>query len=260
MRVLCKIRKEPVYRREAFERGLRVTGFTLHDKPFKPDGPLDWLVIWNRKRGHDEQEAQQWELRGGKVIVAENGYLQRQDKTTYAISIGQHNGAGDFPVHDEDRFTKLGFPLMPWRTSEHFTETVIRLQRGIGSTLMASPSEWPTSTMRFVEARSHGPVRIIHHPGNFAPRVPPEKDLQFAKQFITWGSSMGVLALTLGIPVVYGAPHWICEEGASRLSDFPSLKMDYTARDAAMHRMSWGQWHFDEIATGEPFARIKDAL
>lgn len=259
MRVVCKIRKEPYYRRDAFERGLRVTGFTLHEK-MKPTGPMDWLVIWNRKRGHDEQEAAQWELLGGTVIVAENGYLQRQDKTCYAISVGQHNGAGTFPVGDEDRFTKLGFPLMPWRSPEHFSETVVRLQRGIGSALMASPGDWPTRTLQLVQGRTQGPVRVIQHPGNFAPRVAPIEDLKMAKQFITWASSMGVLALTLGIPVAYGAPRWICEEGASHLLNFPSLRRDYSARDKAMHRMSHGQWHYEEIATGEPFARIKDML
>ena len=39
-----------------------------------------------------------------------------------------------------------------------------------------------------------------------------------------------------------------------------ALKRDYDARDKAMHRMSHGQWHYEEIATGEPFARIKAML
>jgi hypothetical protein len=189
-RAVCKIRKEPYYRRDAFERGLRVAGFTLHDslKVTELLDKTDWLVIWNRKRGLDEAEATKWEQRGGTVIVAENGYLQQTDKTHYAISVGQHNGAGTFPVLDEDRFTKLGFPLMPWRQSEHFNEVVIRLQRGIGSQLMASPGGWPAMVSRIVAERWKGKAHIIPHPGNFAPRVPPVQDLARARYFITWSS------------------------------------------------------------------------
>lgn len=253
MRALCLIRKEPYYRRQSFEDGLRRVGFKLVDK-LVPAGPEDWLVIWNRKAGRDEAQADDWERRGGTVIVAENGYLQKVDKTTYAISVHGHNGSGWFPIGDEDRFSKLGFALKPWRAGG--TEIVIRGQRGIGSALMASPPLWAEKAAAKVKRLTSSPVRIIPHPGNHAPKAPPKQDLRHASAMVIWCSSMGVLALVEGIPVFYAAPRWVCSESGSPLSKFPESNRNDSCRKAALHRMSHGQWHFNEIATGEPFARI----
>lgn len=253
MKALCLIRKEPYYRRAAFEEGLRRVGFSLVDK-LVPAGPEDWLVIWNRKKGYDEAQADDWERRGGTVIVAENGYLQKVDKTHYAISVHGHNGSGWFPVGDEDRFTKLGFPVMRWTSVGD--EIVIRGQRGIGSTLMASPPNWAEAAAAKLRRHTILPVRVIPHPGNHAPKVAPEWDLRRAYSMAIWCSSMGVLALTRGIPVFYAAPRWVCSEGGAPLSRFPEPNRSESHRVDALHRMSHGQWHFDEIATGEPFARI----
>jgi hypothetical protein len=65
---------------------------------------------------------------------------------------------------------------------------------------------------------------------------------------------MGVLALIEGIPVFYDAPRWICEDGATPFRMFPGINV--RGREEALQRMAHGQWHYEEIATGEPFARI----
>jgi hypothetical protein len=251
VRALIRIRKEPYYRRAAFEAGLKRVGFQLAES-LKPEGPDDWLVLWNRKAGTDEQQADAWEARGGTVIVAENGYLAKVEKTVYAISVHGHNGSGWFPAEAEDRFTPLGFPLKPWRKGG--TEIVLRTQRGIGSVLMASPTNWIAQTVARLKVRPGLPIRVIPHPGNHPPKVPPEQDLRKADVFVTWASAMGVRALIEGIPVFYGAPHWICEKGATPLIRWPLAEID--SRESALHKMAHGQWHFDEIATGEPFKRI----
>ena len=262
MRALCLIRPEPYYRRKSFEDGLRRVGFKLVNS-LVPEGPEDWLIIWNRKAGRDEAQADQWEALGGTVIVAENGYLQKVDKTTYAISVHGHNGSGWFPVGDEDRFSKLGFALKPWRAGG--TEIVIRGQRGIGSTLMASPPNWAEKIAHpEVRRLTSVPVRVIPHPGNHAPKVDPVRDLSYAFAMVIWCSSMGVLALVEGIPVFYAAPKWVCSEGGSVLSKFPECNRNESHRVSALHHMSHGQWGFEEIAQGTPFARIierrKEAL
>lgn len=258
MRALIRIRKEPHYRRSAFEQGLKRVGFTLVDRLERPNGPEDWACFWNRKKGADERDADAWEAAGGTVIVAENGYLQKTDKTTYAISVHGHNGSGWSPIGPEDRFTKLGFEIKPWRDALFRGEIVIRAQRGVGSTLMASPSLWAEKTLMKVRdwVGSSMPARIIQHPGNYPPKVPVEKDLARAAMFVTWCSAMGVRALIEGIPVFYAAPHWICEGAGAPWKEFAVCRRSDEARLLALHRMSHSQWHFDEIATGEPFARI----
>ena len=257
---IVKVRKEPHYRRQAIESGLLRCGYALHSRWPHLVGKGDLLVIWNRKRGADETEAEDWERRGGSVIVMENGYLQKVDKTMYAISVGQHNGAGWFPVGNEDRFSKLGFEVKPWRTGGDYV--LVCAQRGIGSKLMASPPGWAEKTAKDLRGLKllQLPVKIRQHPGNFAPKVPLLDDLKAAESCVIWSSGAGVRALVEGVPVVSRAPHWICSEAAVRQWIHAG---DYVAKDNrehALHCMSHGQWAVDEITKGEPFARILEGL
>lgn len=245
MRAVLRIRKEPHYRRAAFEDGLRRVGFTLDDRLVKPSGPEDWLVIWNRQN-LDEVHADAWEAAGGTVIVAENGYLQKVDKTHYAISVHGHNGSGWFPVGIEDRFSKLGFELKPWKDDRKVSGYVLIIgQRGIGSREMRSPVGWAEKEANWYK-RAKLPYKLRPHPGNFKPKVPLELDLLGASLCLTWASAAGVRALVEGVMALHDAPHWICAPVSASGND----------RGEALHKMAHGQWHHEEIATGEPFARI----
>lgn len=239
------IRSEPHYRRAAIESGLKRLGYAFADQRSRPAAPADLLVLWNKKAGADERAADEWERAGGTVIVMENGYLQKTDKTTYAISTHGHNGAGFFPVGDEDRFSKLGFPILPWQAARA-GYTLVCAQRGIGSTMMASPPQWAEKFAKKLQM-SGTPTKIRPHPGNFAAKTPLLTDLVGAASVAIWSSGAGVRALVEGYPVYHTAPHWICE----------SWKL--TDRQPALNRMAHGQWHHEEIATGEPFARMRDA-
>ena len=254
MRAVCLIRKEPAYRREAFEKGLQRVGFTLTNA-MTPSGPEDWLILWNRKAGSDAVLANTWENRGGTVIVAENGYLQKLDKTYYAIGVHGHNGAGWFPVGDEDRFAKLWIDVKPWRTDG--SEIVIRGQRGIGLPPVASPHNWTRATLAHVQRLTKLPVRVYEHPGDKGKLEKDLANLKNAAGLVIWSSAMGIRALVEGVPVWYASPSWICARGgAGRLSEFP-FRCELN-RLTVLNKMAHGQWHFDEIATGEPFARIID--
>ena len=250
MRALCLIRKEPFYRRAAFEQGLKKVGFTLISAG-SAEGPEDWLVIWNRQ-GLNEQQANAWEARGGTVIVAENGYLQKVDKTHYAISVHGHNGSGWFPVVNEDRFDKLGFEIKDWRT--HGREIIVRGQRGIGTPPNASPPNWARTATTNLRNKTTLPIRVYEHPGDKGKLEKDAENLRNAAGLAVWSSAMGVRALVEGVPVWYAAPHWVCEEGGAKFSTFPTVNA--RGRYLALHRMSHGQWHHEEIAAGEPFARI----
>jgi hypothetical protein len=244
---IVTIRKEPHYRRAAIESGLKRLGYAISSTA-KSDAPRsrdDLLVLWNKKRGLEEEWANRWERQGGTVIVMENGYLQKVDKTIYALSVHGHNGSGWFPVHGEDRFSALGFELKP-KVQRNGYWLVIG-QRGIGSSLMASPPQWAEKKAHQLRAHSYG-VKVRPHPGNFAPKVPLARDLDGAGEVSIWSSSAGVFALVEGIPVTHNAPHWVC---TPVFSDFERARTD------ALHRMSHGQWTVTEIESGEPFARMK---
>jgi hypothetical protein len=258
---VVKVRKEPHYRRQAIESGLLRCGFALAASIKAPQlHKDDWLVLWNRKAGVEEAEAEDWERRGGSVIVMENGYLAKVDKTMYAISVGQHNGAGWFPVGDEDRFTKLGFEIKPWREGGEYV--LVCAQRGIGSKLMASPPGWDRKMAESLKKIILLPVKVRSHPGNFVAKVPLVTDLAKAESCVIWSSGSGVRALVEGVPVNYSAPHWVCEQAAIswRARHGGGVPVCDLYRKEALHRMSHGQWHVDEITTGEPFARILEGL
>jgi hypothetical protein len=240
MRAVLRIRKEPAYRRAAFEQGLKRVGFVLDDKLARPSGPEDWLVLWNRQND-GERDADLWEQHGGTVIVAENGYLQKVDKTYYAIAVHGHNGSGWHPVGDEDRFGLLGFELKPWRSDNHPGYELVIAQRGIGSHVMRSPPQW--AEMKARKLRGHN-VIVRPHPGNFAPKVPLVDVLRGAAACHIWSSAAGVMALVEGVPVYHSAPHWI-GDGAGPFT-----------REIVLNRVAHAQWHHEEIAQGTPFARV----
>jgi hypothetical protein len=239
---IINIRQEPHYRRDAIVRGLQALGYKIVTAGL-PTGPDDLLVLWNKKAGRDEQQADQWEKQGGTVIVVENGYLQHVDKSMYAISAHGHCGSGWFPIGDEDRFTPLGFGLRDWHDKPH-GHWLVCGQRGIGSRLMASPAQWGEKTTATLK-REGKLVKFRPHPGNFVARTPLIEDLRTARVCVVWSSGAGVRALVEGIPVQTHAPRWICA-GAN----------EHT-RERELQRMAHGQWRVEEVASGEPFARMK---
>lgn len=228
-----RIRREPYYRLDAITQGMKRLGFEI--VPRAVPAPGNVLVLWNRKAGRDDADATAMEAAGGKVLVIENGYLQKVDKTMYAVSLSEHHTGG--PVGDTDRFGPLGFELRPMHTSGE--GVLVCGQRGIGSPLMASPQQWAEKHAESLRRR--GMFTCVRpHPGNFAPKVPLQDDLCGLGACHVWSSNAGVLARVLGYPVTSWAPHWICEG----------------PREAALQRMAWSQWSVPELATGEPFARL----
>lgn len=248
------IRMEPHYRRAAFDDGLRRLGYQL-PRAAMPKDRRDLLVLWNRQ-GQYEADANDWEARGGTVIVCENGYIGKDelDRQLYAIAVHGHNGSGWFPVGPEDRFSALGIELKPWVEAG---DILVCAQRGIGSRLMASPPRWEATANTMLRKLGKTAIRIRQHPGRHAPEIPLATDLARAGACVIWSSASGVKALTMGVPVVYDAPHWICSPAAAKgFYGIDKLVRDDALRLKAMHRMSHAQWRVAEIESGEPFARI----
>lgn len=253
------IRPEPAYRREAFDAGLRRLGYKVEsalNQPLgRPSGPKDLLLLWNL-HGGNEQRRNEWQAKGGTAIVVENGYIGKDadGRQLYAISTHAHNGAGFYPIGSEDRFSALGIEVAPWRGDTG--HILVAGQRGIGSRLMASPAGWEDRTAQLLKKAGHD-VKLRRHPGRFPAPTTLEQDLDGAKAIVIWSSASGVRALTLGVPVVYCAPHWVCSlaagAGLERVANPPR---DDASRLAALHAMSHGQWTVAEIESGEPFARI----
>ncbi len=253
------IRTDPHYRRAAFDAGLKLAGYTLVTHG-SPKSRADLLVTWNRQGPH-EAMADSWEADGGTVLVCENGYLGQDNlgRQLYAISVHGHNGSGWYPVGTEDRFAPLDIELKPWH--EDAGHILVCGQRGIGSRTMASPPQWEDKTAHTLKAMGHTAIKLRRHPGRFPPATTLEADLSGARVCVVWSSASGVKALTLGVPVVYAAPRWICAGAATHgLKTLETLCRSDANRLSAMQRLAYGQWTVAEIEAGTPFTWIMSQI
>lgn len=235
-RAWLNLRHNVPERTAAFTQGLERLGFTVvHGHTTQP-GERDVFVTWNRIR-EGRLAADAFESRGLHVLVTENaswgnGFVGQR---WYTLARGHHNTSGCFPVGDATRWDALGVELLPWRTGG---ETVVLPSRGIGPPGRAMPIGWGEDAARRFKAR------LRPHPGR-GEGVPLVDDLAAAGRVVTWGSGAAILALMWGIPVTSEMPRWIGEQGNTD-----------AGRLAMFRRLAWAQWRLEELATGEPFARL----
>jgi hypothetical protein len=248
MHACLLVREQPWYRRGSFEAGLRASGFSV-DTRIRPS-PDNILVIWNRYGNYDHI-AKDYEKVGGRVLVAENGYLGREwnNGFWYAIARGQHNTQSEYQLGDEERVRQIGLAVEPWRTKGE--EIVILETRGIGPTSVREPPGWARGVYQKLLQNTARPVRLRKHPGEGV-CVPLYDDLKNAWAVITWGSGGALKALTWGIPVFHGYPRWIGAE-AARAWNGNTEDCVRGDRSKTMQRVAWGMWSTSEIERGAPF-------
>lgn len=241
-KALCLLRKDIVYRREAFLSGLNEAGFDVVEAIAKPKAG-DVLVIWNRY-GDFDVLARQFEAAGATVVVTENGWLGKRwrGEEWFTLCGGHHAGAGTWAVGDAGRWDGWAVPLDPWRIGGK--ETVILGQRGIGEPGIASPPRWDEL------ARAWYGGRIRPHPGQ-KPSLPIEEDLAEASQVLTWNSGGALKALMMGVPVRCDFPRWIGMSAACPMQG--DLRRSDSARLAMFRRLAWAMWTLEEIRSGVAF-------
>ena len=222
--------------------------------------PGDVLVIWNRY-GEVEVCADKFEKEGGRVIVAENGYLgaggivPKDDEGAgryIALAWHAHNGRGRWPDGDASRFDALGVRVRPWQTDGEYV--LICGNRSFGMRGGVMPLDWVDATAAEYKAKRMD-VRVRYHPGNFRSARTLAEDLAGAYACVIWSSSCGVHALLAGVPVVCDSPFWICKP-ASFARWYSDMKNPDENRLNALHRMAWAQWTINEIATGKAFEAL----
>lgn len=249
MRAVCSIREALIYRRAAFLSGLRAAGYRIVDSVSDPDRD-DVLVIWNRY-GHNDNEAARFERAGARVVVVENGYMGKSwlGDRWFALSLSQHAGMGKWVSGGPERWDDLRVQLAPW--CEGGTETIILVQRGIGSPSVRSPDGWAESVQR-----KYG-GRIRAHPGKHEPAVPLIEDLRNASSVITWSSTAALAALAAGIPVWAAVSWWIGAAACKPLTLFgEEPARDDAARLMTFRRTAWAMWRASEVENGTAFRHL----
>jgi len=250
VRAFCLIPSGLPDEREAILEGLANSGYKVLDHVPDSISPYDVAVMWNRWNQNDGLAARV-ERQGGKVIVAENGYIGRGN---VALALSQHNGGGVWQSGDRSRLERLNVDFKPWRTEGN--HILVCPSRGMGSMLMRQPGNWLESIVSELK-KTGREVRVRKHPGNWKqekPKVSLEEDLENAFACVIWNSSAGVHALINGIPVVCSSSYWICKELASKSID----SLITPERTEVFSRLAWAQWSLEEIKTGEPFNRLRE--
>ena len=222
------------------------------------------LVIWNRY-SHWHDIALQVEKHGGRVWVAENGYIGKKGvapkfdvhpagpkpDSYYAIAEGYHNGGGTWSVGAEKRWPALNVELQSWRKQgDHI---LVCPNRSFGIEGRAMHPDWAARCAARLRAQTKRPVVIRSHPGNDRPKRDLVVDLKNAWACVVWSSGAGVHSLIAGIPTFCEAPFWILKSAAATGSVDDPVVAD---REAALERMCHAQWTCEEIARGEPFSRL----
>ncbi len=254
MRTRVNIRQQPHYRREAFIEGLRAAGHTPDAVINSEINSNDLLVIWNRY-GANDSLATQYEKKGGKVLVVENGYYGQdtENRQYYSIALNHHNGSGIHHVGEANRWSIHNTILKPWRTSG--TYILVCPSRGIGEPKIAMPRTWTDDVVNRLKHITNRPIRIRAHPGNWQNKLPEKllgEDLKDAWAVVVWSSNCATEALIEGIPVFYEAPNIITELACN--SDITQIDTpERSDRLPAMNCMAWSQWSVDEIYSGKPF-------
>lgn len=251
-RALNLLRHSLHYRRECFNQGLREAGFEVVEALPDP-GPGDVVLSWNRY-GHGHEIARQFEARGARVLIVENGFLGKawREQEWFSLAEGHHAGAGRWQDGGPSRWDGWGVDMAPFRQGGE--ETVILGQRGIGEPGVRSPDRWAESVQQ-----QHG-GRIRAHPGQGTAK-PLAEDLASAKDVITWHSGAALQALLMGIPVWYGFPLWVGGRAGAPMAQIGKMEAnrDDEARLAMFRRLAWAQWALDEIKTGEPIRCVLEA-
>lgn len=259
----CLVRDQPWYRRDAFLAGLKRAGcnVAMHEPPhYTPDVVL---VTWHRY-GHNDTLANRVKQNGGRVIVAENGYIGTHGGTPkfdvypqgpgaghyYSLALDWHNGGGAWPVGDGSRFDALNIELKPWRDGN---EIIVLPNRSFGAPHRMMPFDWGERAVQRIRKLTKRPVRMRGHPGNKRPQLALLDDIGTAHAAVVWYSTAGIHALAHGIPTFCEAPFWICKDAAaSGTYDEPVCP----ERRPVFEQLAWAQWTIDEITTGEPFVRL----
>jgi hypothetical protein len=248
----CLIRDQPVYRREAFVKGLRAAGYEVPEGGILRGAPGDVLVIWNRY-GSNHETALQFERQGGRVIVAENGYVgnDRGDRRRYAIALEGHNGSGHWRLGGPERWKELGIELKDWRADgDHI---LVCPNRSFGMPGFIMPPNWSETIVERLKRVTKRPIRVRPHPGNDPAKKPLVEDLKGAWAVVIWSSSAGCEALIEGVPVFSDAPWWICSSATERDVATIGSPRCGPERTKAFENLAWAQWHVEEIERGEPF-------
>jgi len=265
------LNSKPVF--EAFEKGIKRLGY----KTDKNGIDVIWSVLWNGRMAANKAIWKQAARERRPVIVLEVGALQRNKLWKMGVG-GVNNDAYFGPrANDRQRADKLGLKLDPWRTNDGPILFACQHNNSAQWNSPASQERWTTETIetirkhtdRQIILRQHPrcPIRFKNLPANTILQLPKkipntyddyDFDVSRAYAVINWSSNPGIIAAMRGVPVFtsFSSLAW----SVANLDVNKINNPDTPDRRQWLNDLAHTEWTTEEIATGEPIARLTSVL
>ena len=124
----------------------------------------------------------------------------------------------------------------------------------MGSKITAEEKGWLHRVELRLKRSTGRSVRVRQHPGaqGVIPKVSLRDDLKDAWAAVTWGSSAGLKAIAMGVPVFYGLPQWIGAKAARYHT--ADIEDRFLGDPMPMfHGVASAMWSLADIESGKAF-------
>jgi len=275
------VRKHEGYPHHAARAGLSACGYDVSPK-YPPEGDNSRLLVTWTLWSHSYKAicANKHASLGGRTLCMENEWVKSPLRKYWQLAerVGRTpgiNGWGAIPQIDDDgkRWRSFGIQLLPWRKdSDGFI--LVCPQRGVkdNDPEITHGASWTEEVIKKIRKCSDRPIHWRPHPGApgkatlplqkrgisvVDPRLPLSVAVRGAHTVVVYSSTAASTAIISGIPVVYDGPRIMAHELAGGIKDVENPPM--ADREPVLHKLAYGQWSDDELASGEAFSYYADS-
>lgn len=256
---------------EAFGHGLDRLGHIRLYHDMSADIAVIWSMVWGDRMCKNKTVWDHFRSQGKPVIVLEVGMLNRD----YTWKVGLNGtGLAAYPCtnYDPKRVAKLQLRLQPWTNTG--TDILIAAQRGDSEQWAGQPSvqDWVNQTSEILQQVTDRPIVVRKHPRQAIVTPPgcvrdvPQRlvhtydGYNFSEVLartwavVNWNSGPGSQAIISGVPAFVGFDSLAAPVANLNLADIENpVRPD---REDWLVRTAHTEWTVDEIASGEPLARL----
>ena len=248
---------------ESFVNGLKLHGIDANSLAAQFYEPTDLAVVWGHRAVHIVNGQRSV---GKHYLVMERGYIGDRFQWT-SLGFDGLNGRAAFPKIDDGlKRWNANFAqyLKPWRTVEGNLAVIMGQVPGDCSLeLMAVDFPlWVMTIAKSLRRDVYAPV-FRPHPQRDTMKVAGvpviagtlEAALEHAALVVTWNSNSGVDAILAGVPVYAADPGSMVYDISS--CNFVPVRPD---RSSWCQKMSYTQWSWKEIDTGEAWEAVRTVV
>ena len=264
---------------QAFIESLK--GETVIENDMDCDVAVIWSQLWAGRMKHNEPIWRHYRSQGKPVIILEVGSIKRNE--TWKVGINGINGGAIWP--DADGPTRFDLAAKPWRESDSTDPIILCGQHGHSEQWRGMPpmDEWMRSICSKIRVYTNRKIIIRPHPRfNISPDYIKgvsnvllanpkhiegsyddfnfEDILRSAHCVICHSSGPGVVSVLGGVPA-FVSPNSMAYSVAMDINELEHIENPSKPnRDEWVNTLSYTEWTVAEIASGEPWKRLKDKL